>query len=91
MRNLLLELYRRDRPLTIVGGIHLALFVVMLAAAASYASLFLLQLWGALRGQSIAAPDTVALMSLAIWGALTLLVFTWIGFASRHIPNRRAT
>lgn len=34
MHKLLLELYRRDRVLTIVGGIHLALFVGMLAAAA---------------------------------------------------------
>jgi hypothetical protein len=33
MRNLLLELYRRDRTLTIVGGGHLALCVLMLAAA----------------------------------------------------------
>jgi hypothetical protein len=34
MRNLLLELYRRDRALTIVGAIHFALFVLMLVAAA---------------------------------------------------------
>ena len=34
------------------------------AAAASYASLFLLLLWGALRGQSVAAPDATMLGSL---------------------------
>jgi len=34
MRNLLLELYRRDRLLTLVAAVHLALFVVMVAAAA---------------------------------------------------------
>ena len=61
----------------------------VLAAAASYASLFLLLLWGALRGQSIAAPDAMLLASIAIWGVLTLLAFTWIGFSSRHILNRR--
>ena len=33
MLNLLADLYRRDRALTIVGGIHLALFVAMLVAA----------------------------------------------------------
>ena len=62
----------------------------VLAAAASYASLFLLLLWGALRGQSLVAPDAMVLASIAIWGALTLLVFAWIGFGSRHVPNRRA-
>lgn len=33
MRNLLLELYRRDRALTIVGVLHLALFIALVIAA----------------------------------------------------------
>jgi hypothetical protein len=48
----------------------------MLAAAGSYASLFLLLLWQALGGQSVVAPDAAA---LGIWAAATLLVLLWIG------------
>jgi hypothetical protein len=48
----------------------------MLAAAASYASLFLLLLWQALRGQSVAAPDVWA---LGVWVAATVLAMGWIG------------
>jgi len=54
---------------------------VVLAAAASYASLFLLLLWEALRGQSVVAPD--ALASIAIWAAVTVLTLGWIGLGSR--------
>jgi hypothetical protein len=54
-----------------------------MAAAASYAALFLLSLWGALRGQSIAAPDGLALASFAIWAVGTALVFGWIELGSR--------
>jgi hypothetical protein len=56
---------------------------VLLAAAASYASLFLLLLWEALRGQSVAAPDVTALASMAIWAMVTALVVGWIGLGSR--------
>jgi hypothetical protein len=55
----------------------------IMAAAASYAALFLLSLWGALRGQSIAAPDGLALASFAIWAVGTALVFGWIELGSR--------
>jgi hypothetical protein len=54
----------------------------LLAAAASYALLFLLLLWHALRGQSIVAPDTIALASIGIWAVVTVLVLGWIGFGS---------
>ena len=37
----------------------------------SYASLFLLLLWQALRGQSVVAPDATALASIAIWALVT--------------------
>jgi len=47
-------------------------------AAASYASLFLLLLWGALRGQSVVAPDVAALSAIAIWALMTALVLGWI-------------
>ncbi len=54
----------------------------MLAAAASYASLFLLLLWEALRGQSVVAPDATALASIAIWAMVTAIVFGWISLSS---------
>jgi hypothetical protein len=52
----------------------------LLAATASYASLFLLLLWAALRGQSLAAPLT----SIVIWAVVTMLVLGWIGVGSRR-------
>jgi len=68
---------------------------LVLAAAASYASLFGLLLWEALRGVSIVAPDPLALASMGIWAAVTVLVLLWIGVSSRadsrdHL-NRMAT
>jgi hypothetical protein len=55
----------------------------LLAAAGSYASLFLLLLWGALRGQSLVAPDATAGASIAIWAAATILVLGRIGVRAR--------
>jgi hypothetical protein len=64
----------------------------LLAAAASYAALFLLLLWEALRGQSIVAPDATALASIAIWAVATTLVLGWIALGSRGassiVPTR---
>ena len=53
----------------------------ILVAAASYASLFLLLLLAALRGQSIVAADPMA--SLAAWAVITVLALSWIGLSSR--------
>jgi hypothetical protein len=55
----------------------------LLAAAVSYASLFLLLLWEALRGQSVVAPDATALASIAIWAMASVLVLGWIFLGSR--------
>ena len=55
----------------------------VLVAAASYASLFVVLLWEALRGQSVVAPDATALASIATWAAVTVLALGWIGFGSR--------
>jgi hypothetical protein len=54
----------------------------VLVAAASYAALFLILLWEALRGQSVVAPDTMALASIAIWAVATVLALAWIGLGS---------
>jgi len=51
----------------------------LIAVAASYASLFLLLLWQALRGQSIVALDAMALAWIALWAVVTVLVLGWIG------------
>jgi hypothetical protein len=50
----------------------------LMAAATSYAALFVLLLWQALRGQSLAAPDATALVAVAIWAMLTMLVLALI-------------
>ena len=55
---------------------------MMLAAAGSYGSLFVLLLWQALRGQSLVAPDAVAFTSLAIWAGLTTLALGWMAAGS---------
>jgi hypothetical protein len=60
---------------------------VILAAAASYASLFVILLWQALRGQSIVAPDAAAVASIVVWAAATLLVLGWIGLRSRRVSR----
>lgn len=62
----------------------------LLAAAASYASLFLLLLWEALRGQSVVAPDAMALASIVIWAVVTVLVLSWIRLGSRDGLERMA-
>jgi hypothetical protein len=62
----------------------------LVAAAASYVSLFLLLLWEALRGQSVVAPDMAALASMVIWALGTALVVGWIGVGSRTSLSTRA-
>jgi hypothetical protein len=54
----------------------------VLATAVSYASLFVLLLWGALRGQSVVAPDATALASIGLWAVCTILVLGWISARS---------
>jgi hypothetical protein len=60
------------------------------AVTASYASLFLLLLSGALRGQSLAAPDNATLASLAIWAAATTIALAWIAVGTRRDAGWRA-
>jgi hypothetical protein len=62
----------------------------VLAVAASYASLFLLLLLGALRGRSVVAPDATALAAMAIWAAATAIVLAWIAVSSRRESGWRA-
>jgi hypothetical protein len=59
----------------------------LLAAAASYATLFVLLLLEALRGQSFVAPDATMITSIAIWAAGTILVMAWLGLGSRDVTS----
>ena len=59
----------------------------LLAAAASYASLFFVLLVEALRGQSVVAPDATALASIAIWAVGTVAVVGWISLRSREVSG----
>ena len=57
------------------------------AISASYASLFAVLLWQALRGQSVTAPDGHTLVALALWAVLTALAF---GIAGSRKESARA-
>lgn len=56
---------------------------VVVAAAASYAALFGVLLWHALRGVSLAAPDATAVAALAVWAVSTVVVVGAIAATSR--------
>ena len=55
----------------------------LLLAAAGYASLLLLLLWEALRGESVASPDTTSVVAVAIWAALAVIVLGWVILRAR--------
>jgi hypothetical protein len=57
----------------------------VLVLGGSYASMFLLLIWQALRGQSIVAPDLVTLQALAVWAGGTLAAIGWIALGSRSV------
>jgi hypothetical protein len=56
---------------------------LMVAAAASYAALFVLLLVQALAGRTVLSNDATSLASLAAWAALSALAFAWLGRRSR--------
>ena len=61
-----------------------------LAITASYASLFGLLLWQALRGESFVAPGPMTLTAIGVWAALTALAVGWIGTRLRHTHRMAA-
>jgi hypothetical protein len=63
---------------------------VIVTAAASYAALFGILVWQALRGQSIINPDTATMTSLAAWVLLTIAAI-WIAASRREAVRVRAT
>jgi hypothetical protein len=67
----------RKRRGQIAPGVNL-----MRTAAASYAALFAILIWQALRGQSLVRPDGLTLAILAGWAALTGLI-AWVAAGRR--------
>ncbi|HEX5071919.1 MAG TPA: hypothetical protein VFW03_01865 [Gemmatimonadaceae bacterium] len=72
---LLLQRWRRPETIRVRA---------ILAVAASYASLFGLLLWQALRGESFVAPESMTLTALGVWAALTAIGLGWIARMPRH-------
>ncbi len=54
------------------------------AAAASYAGLFVLLMWQALRGQSITSPDSVTLTAIALWSMATVAAMWMMSHESQE-------
>jgi hypothetical protein len=57
---------------------------LMLTAAASYATLFALLLWQALRGESLVAPDATMATAIGVWAVLTATV-AWFAVRDGHV------
>jgi hypothetical protein len=55
--------------------------------AGSYLAFIAILTWQALRGQSIAEPDTATLIAFALWLTATLCAFVW---TRRGEPNHLA-
>jgi hypothetical protein len=60
------------------------------AMSASYAALFALLLWQALRGQSVTAPDATTLTAMGLWALLTALALG-VAVARRQSARVHAT
>jgi hypothetical protein len=61
---------------------------IALALAASYASLFVLLLWQALRGQSLASPDGVTLAAMAAWVVLTAGTIALLAYRAKELRTK---
>ena len=57
---------------------------MVLVAASSYASVFVILLSQALRGQSLVRPDSLSIIALTVWAILTAVAL-WRA-ASKHAP-----
>jgi hypothetical protein len=50
---------------------------IALAAGGSYATLFLILVWQALRGQALIGPDALTVGALVIWALATAVAVVW--------------
>ena len=57
---------------------------LVVTAAASYAILFAILLWQALRGVPIVSPDPATIVAFAIWLVLTSAAAWWVQWSSRY-------
>jgi hypothetical protein len=81
---LLLVLFRRVRP---AGSAR----AIVLIASASYATLFVILLTQALRGESIVAPDATTAATLIAWAGATFVATTIVWLTGRRsTPTPRA-
>ena len=62
---------------------------MVLVATASYATLFAILLWQALRGQSLVQPDSATIAALMGWAILTALG-TWFAATRRATTRNQA-
>jgi hypothetical protein len=60
-------------------------------AAGSYAALFAVLLWQALRGESVVAPGALTIGVLAVWAASTLVVARAVGRSDSEQRARQST
>jgi hypothetical protein len=58
---------------------------LVISGGISYALLFVVLLWQALRGESLVAPDTVTVVSLGVWLAASVTM-AWVA----AVPHRRS-
>jgi hypothetical protein len=59
---------------------------LIIVAGGSYASLVLITMWQALRGQSLVGPDAPTLVVFALWAVVTVAAVVW-PFRSRHLAS----
>jgi len=64
---------------------------LMVVAGGSYATIFFILIWQALRGQALISPDALTLTALLIWAALTTGLVVWPFRARTTRPDSDAT
>jgi hypothetical protein len=64
---------------------------LIVAAGSSYAVLFLILIWQALRGQAVVSPDALTLSVFAVWAALTAGMAVWPFRTRSSRPDGDAT
>ena len=64
---------------------------LIVVAGGSYAALFLILIWQALRGQALVNPDALAVSVFVVWAALTAGMAVWPFRTRTSRPDGDAT